>query len=157
MTQNGSKSCPEPSKFRETGPNTLTRPRCRLKNIFWRPPTPPMTPTCLNIHFQGLSAYTTHTPPYLLPTRSYLSKTGKDAPKALSFRSRGVRPSASLMAVNAAEEHHIRQERGECCGILPFACVALKGLLVIRIFGYSESNQKKVSGVDKPIRSRRPK
>ena len=63
MTQNGSKSCPEPSKFLETGKNTLTHPRCRPNIFFLKAPTPPMTHTCLNSPFQGLSEYTIHTPP----------------------------------------------------------------------------------------------
>ena len=41
MTQNGSKSCPEPSRFLKTGQNTLTRPCCRPNNFFLKAPTPP--------------------------------------------------------------------------------------------------------------------
>ena len=81
MTQNGLKSCPEPSKFLKTGQNTLTRPCCRLNNFFWRPPTPPMTHTCLDSPRRGLSKSIFRSYPYLSPRRSYWSKTGKDVPK----------------------------------------------------------------------------
>ena len=63
MTQNGSKSCPEPSKFLKTGQNTLTRPRCRPNNFFFEGTYPPMTHTFLKSPFLGLSEYTIHTPP----------------------------------------------------------------------------------------------